>query len=72
MVIISNILAATELTTSEKWTISLTTNQFFANNRKDNGQCKKQQEQDHNDSHQTIHGGITWCLKAKMKKDTAA
>ena len=59
-------------------TVWLTSIQLFADNHEDSGQCKKQQkEQDHNDSHQTIHGGIrqaidggiTWCLKVKMKKE---
>ena len=61
-------LEATELATTEQWTISLTTNQLFANNHEDSGQCKKQQELDYNDSHKTIQSGTTWCLKARWKR----
>ena len=50
-------------------TVWLTSIQLFADNHEDSGQCKKQQEQDYNDSHQTIHDGITWCLKVKMKRE---
>ena len=53
----------------ELLTIWLTSIQLFADNHEDSGHCKKQKEQDHNDSHQTIHGGITWCLRVKMKKE---
>ena len=58
-ILISNTLAREAIELLVNSTVSLTTNQFFANNHKNNGQCKEQQELDHSDSHQTIQSGTT-------------